>query len=163
MRFREKSQALSNRDWVADIKGALTVQVLIEFLKSWELVEGVVSHPDVPDRFSWKFSSSDQYSRKSAYNTMFICSIKFPAWRRIWKTWALANCKFFIWLAINNRCWTSDQLAKRGLPHQAACPLCDQDVETINHILVSCVFAREVWSLVLNRIIPAIRPCQGRD
>jgi hypothetical protein len=89
---------------------------------------------------------------------MFIGSIKFLAWRRIWKTWAPANCKFFIWLAINNRCWTSDQLAKRGLPHQAACPLCDQDVETINHILVSCVFAREVWSLVLNRIIPAVRP-----
>lgn len=37
-----------------------------------------------------------------------------------------------------------DSLVKRGLPHQAACPLCDQDVETINHILVSCVFAREV-------------------
>ena len=23
-------------------------------------------------------------------------------------------CKFFIWLAIKNRCWTADQLAKRG-------------------------------------------------
>jgi hypothetical protein len=155
---RTVSQALSNRGWVADIKGALTVQVLIEFLKVWELVEGIVLHPDVPDHFSWKFSSSGQYSSKSAYNTMFTGSIKFPAWRRIWKTWAPANCKFFIWLAINNRCWTSDRLAKRGLPHQAACPLCDQDVETINHILVSCVFAREVWSLVLNRIIPAVRP-----
>jgi hypothetical protein len=147
---RTVSQALSNRGWVADIKGALTVQVLIEFLKVWELVEGIVLHPDVPDHFSWKFSSSGQYSSTG--------SIKFPAWRRIWKTWAPANCKFFIWLAINNRCWTSDRLAKRGLPHQAACPLCDQDVETINHILVSCVFAREVWSLVLNRIIPAVRP-----
>jgi len=92
----------SIRGWVADIKGALTVQVLIEFLKVWELVDGIVLHPNARDHFSWKFSSSDQYSSKSAYNTMFIGSIKFPAWRRIWKTWAPANYKFFIWLAINN-------------------------------------------------------------
>lgn len=103
---RTVSQALSNRGWVVDVKGALTVQVFIEFLKVWELVEGIVLHPNVPDHFSWKFSSSGQYSRKSAYNMMFIGSIKFLAWRRIWKTWDPANCKFFIWLAINNQCWT---------------------------------------------------------
>jgi hypothetical protein len=49
---RTLSQALSNRGWVADIKGALTVQVLIEFLKVWELVEDIVLHPNVPDHFS---------------------------------------------------------------------------------------------------------------
>lgn len=59
------------------------------------------------------------------------------------------NCKFFIWLAINNRCWTSDQLSKHGLPHQLACPFCDQHEETIYHLLTSCVLAREVWLQVL--------------
>jgi len=46
----------------------------------------------------------------------------FAPWKRIWKSWAPQHCKFFIWLAINNRCWTGDRLAKRGLPHPAACP-----------------------------------------
>ena len=60
--------------------------------------------------------------------------------------------KLFIWLAINNRCWTVDRLDKRGLPHPAACPLCDQVEESIQHILVSCVFSRQVWSHILQRL-----------
>ncbi|WVZ79973.1 hypothetical protein U9M48_027494 [Paspalum notatum var. saurae] len=140
---RTVSQALSNRCWVSDIKGALSVQ---------DLVECIVLRPDIPDQLVWRLSSTGCYSSESAYNAMFVGTIKFSPWKRIWKTWAPANCKFFIWLAINNRCWTSDRLAQRGLPHQPACPFCDQAPETINHLLSSCVLTREVWALVLHRL-----------
>jgi len=39
-----------------------------------------------------------------------------------------------------------------GLPHPPRCPLCDQDDETIQHLLASCVFARQVWVAVLGAI-----------
>jgi hypothetical protein len=42
-------------------------------------------------------------------------------------------------------------LAKRGLDHPERCPLCDQASETLDHILVSCVFAREFWFLLLQQ------------
>lgn len=45
--------------------------------------------------------------------------------------------------------WTSDRLARRGLPHQDAYPFCCQMPESINHLLVSCVFVRSVWHPVL--------------
>jgi len=35
---------------------------------------------------------------------------------------------------------------KQGSPHPASCPLYDQASENIQHILVSCMVAREVWS-----------------
>jgi hypothetical protein len=41
---------------------------------------------------------------------------------------------------------------KRGLPHPIRCPLCDQQQETIDHLLVNCVFAREFWFHVLNKV-----------
>ncbi|WVZ93865.1 LOW QUALITY PROTEIN: hypothetical protein U9M48_039818 [Paspalum notatum var. saurae] len=147
---RTVSQALFNRCWVSNIKGALTIQVLVEYLHIWELLEGVILQPDTPDTLIWRLSSSGCYSSKSAYEAMFIGTIKFSPWKRVWKTWALGNCKLFIWLAIINRCWTSDRLAKRGLPHQLACPFCDQATETTNHVLSSCVLAREVWTIVLQ-------------
>lgn len=53
-------------------------------------------------------------------------------------------CKFFLWLAENNRCWTADRLAKRGLPHPEACPLCDQVDETHQHILIGCLFEADL-------------------
>jgi hypothetical protein len=110
----------------------------------------VVLQPDDSDQHLWKFSASGMYSCKSTYNSMFIGTIKFSHWKKIWKSWAPANCEFFIWLAINNRCWTSDRLAKQGLPHQPTCPFSDQDEETINHILSSCVLVQEAWTRILQ-------------
>jgi hypothetical protein len=46
------------------------------------------------------------------------------------------------------RCWTTDKLAKRGLPHPIKCPLCDQE-ETMQHLLTSCVVTRQVWFKLL--------------
>ena len=65
-----------------------------------------------------------------------------------WKSKAPLRCRFFAWLALQDRCWTFDRLARRGLDHQEACPFCDQEEESINHILLQCVFAREVWASV---------------
>ena len=60
--------------------------------------------------------------------------------------------QIFISLVVNSRCWTADRLAKRGLPHPVACPLCDQAEETIQHTIISCVFARQVWTLIFQRL-----------
>jgi hypothetical protein len=57
------------------------------------------------------------HSSKSAYEAFFVGSIKFAAWRRIWRSWASLRCKFFIWLALKGRIWTADRPAKRGLQH----------------------------------------------
>jgi len=88
---------------------------------------------------------SGSYSSKSAHRAYFFGSITFEPWRRLWKSWAPNKCKIFLWLAIRNRCWTADRLAKRGLPHPDKCPLCDQEKETIQHLLASCVVGRQVW------------------
>ena len=124
---RTVAQALHNRGWVRDIRGALTVQVLMEYLQVWDPLEGVILQQGVPDQFWWKLSQSGSYSSKTAYAACFVGSIRFPPWRRIWKSWAPLRCKFFLWLAIKQRIWTADRLTKWGLPHQAACPLCDQE------------------------------------
>ena len=69
-----------------------------------------------------------------------------------WKSRAPSTCKFCAWLALRDMCWTSDRLARRGLPHQDACPLCDQEDETINHVLLTCVFARSTWGVICEAL-----------
>lgn len=76
--------------------------------------------------------------------------VTFEPHKRLWRSWAPLKAKFFVWLVVWNRCWTSDRLRRRGLPHPASCPLCDQSDEDINHIMLSCVFSREVWFLTLS-------------
>ena len=84
--------------------------------------------------------ASGQYSTKSAYEAFFVGAIHFRPWERIRKSWAPGKCKFFMWTAAHKKCWTAECLAKKGLPHPALCPLCDQVEETLDHLLVSCVF-----------------------
>ena len=71
----------------------------------------------------------------------------------IWKSWASGKCKFFMWLVTDYRWWTADRLATRGLP-QERCQLCDQEEETIDHLLVSCVFTEHVWYLLQQQVGP---------
>lgn len=48
--------------------------------------------------------------------------------------------------------WTADRRRRHGLDAPEHCFLCDQDEETINHIIVVCPFTREVWFFVLEAL-----------
>ena len=103
-RRRTVYEALTNMRWVADIKGALTLDVLVEYLGLWDLLAERVLQPDVEDSHILKFSASGQYSAKSAYDAMFIGAIHFQPRERIWKSWAPGKCKLFMWLVAHKRC-----------------------------------------------------------
>ena len=58
--------------------------------------------------------------------------------------------KIFLWLALKRRHWTGDRRARHGLEARELCYLCDQATETIDHILASCPFSRELWFHILQ-------------
>jgi hypothetical protein len=66
------------------------------------------------------------------------------------RLWHLLNAKCSYCWPSKNRCWTADTLAKRGPDHPDKCPLCDQEEETAQHLLTSCLTARQVWFILLN-------------
>jgi hypothetical protein len=57
-----------------------------------------------------------------------------------------------MWLVAHRKVWTSDRLQKKGMDHPERCPLCDQDQETLDHMLIGCVFAREFWFKLLHQV-----------
>jgi hypothetical protein len=73
------AQALFGRSWVRDVKGALNVQVLFEYLQVWDFVEEVVLQPDAPDQFRWKLTQDGCYSSKSVYEAFFVGSMPLPS------------------------------------------------------------------------------------
>jgi hypothetical protein len=147
---RSVQEALLESRWIRGIHGEAMVLVLTEFLELWDIISGTPPQQDVPDTHVRQWSSSSKYTAKSAYDALRQGSIRFGPWRRIWKTWAPRKCHFFLWLAAHDRCWIADRLARRNLPHPQCCLLCDQEEETINHLLSSCVFARQFWFLLLR-------------
>jgi len=148
---RTVAQALSNRQWIKDISRALTVQVLFEYLQTWDRMQLIHLNAN-PDRVCWKWTADQRFTTASAYQSFFVGQHPIKGARFLCKTSAPPKCKFFIWLAFHDRCWTVQRRKKRNLQADDPCAFCDQESETIDHLLVSCVFARQIWSFLLHRL-----------
>jgi hypothetical protein len=57
---------------VADIKGAPTVGIIIEYLRLWDIISDTVLQPQREDKHIWRISSNGQNSAKSAYEGFFL-------------------------------------------------------------------------------------------
>jgi hypothetical protein len=68
---------------------------------------------------------------------------------RVWKIRAPVRCRFFGWLVLHGHCWTSNRLCRHGLRDTDECALCAQDVETLDHLMLRCVYSCEAWFRIL--------------
>ncbi|WVZ67115.1 hypothetical protein U9M48_016241 [Paspalum notatum var. saurae] len=143
---------LHNNSWVSDIKGEVSEALLFEYVEVWEKVRQIILLDGKQDIFRWRWEPNGTYSASSAYRACFTGSVRFQGANFIWKAKVPPKVKFFAWLAAHNRCWTAERRHRRGLQDSDRCALCDQESETIDHLLIHCCFSREVWFLAFNQI-----------
>jgi hypothetical protein len=96
-------EAMDNRRWISDIRGALSAGALIDFLHLWEALTDFQLHPDIEDRHIFSIAPDGNYSAKVAYEGLFLGSCSFLHHKRIWKSWMPPKCHFFLWLVAHNR------------------------------------------------------------
>ncbi|WVZ85370.1 hypothetical protein U9M48_032307, partial [Paspalum notatum var. saurae] len=151
-RFRSRSvkEGLAHRTWIKDIRGTLTEIMVVEYVEVWERVRFVTLTEGVQDSFRWRWEPDGAYSSSSAYRACFLGSTVFLGAKFIWKAKVPPKVKFFAWLAAHDRCWTDERRHRHGLQYNDLCALCDQEAESINHLLLQCSFSREVWFLVFQ-------------
>ena len=51
----------------------------------------------------------------------------------------------FLWLCMHNSLPVRAVLAMRGIIRDSSCLLCNNSSETIRHLLIECVVAKEFW------------------
>lgn len=145
------AEALHGGSWINHVSGPHTVRLLAEFVILSNALEQVRLVPGAPDTFSWRLTADQRYSAASAYGAMFLgCSRPLGA-RQLWKTSAPPRVKLFFWLVMHERCWTAQRRWRHGLQDECSCILCDQADETMDHIVLGCVYSREVWSICLAK------------
>jgi hypothetical protein len=104
---RTVKEALTNRRWVRDIKGALTVQVLLDYL-SLSLYLGAVA-PSDPQRRARSIQMAAALSlRHQRIASSSVANMPFQVQGLLRMTKAPAKCKFFIWLVLHDRAWTAE-------------------------------------------------------
>jgi hypothetical protein len=146
---RTVKDTLLGRRWIRDIVFARTVFLLVQYLHLWDALRKFYLS-DQPDRFIWKWSPTGEFTSSSAYRALFPGRTPVAGAERIWKIQAPGRCRFFGWLVLHGRCWTSHRLRRHGLQDSDDCALCAQEVETLDHLLLGCVHNREMWFRVLR-------------
>ncbi|XP_043714817.1 uncharacterized protein LOC122663178 [Telopea speciosissima] len=64
---------------------------------------------------------------------------------RIWKIQTLPKIKNFIWRTCNEGVGTASGFLSKQIPIDPSCLRCGAEVETGDHLLLDCPFARAVW------------------
>ncbi|XP_073363040.1 uncharacterized protein [Aegilops tauschii subsp. strangulata] len=106
------SDALGNGAWAGDVGPNLTGPELEEYLWLWTRLADFELAEGVEDNVQWSWEANGLYSARSAYAAKFMGRQRSPTTSFTWKSKALLRCHFFTWLALRNRCWTSDRLAR---------------------------------------------------
>ena len=115
----------------------------------WDRLADFPLAPDSDDELSWKWTASGGYTASSAYLTLHNGATQLNGADRIWKTWAPLQVKFFLWLAVKHRHWTSDRRLRHGLTADPIYRHCDQENESSDHIIFRCSYSLQVWWVFL--------------
>ena len=133
-----------NHEWQAKYLSFDLPEHILNAIKATPLS---CSH-EIEDSLQWAFSKNGFFSLKFAYllarglNPLNLDTISVD-W--VWKVETYPKIQFFLWLCLHNSVPTEEVLGSRGLRLDTICNLCHQSMETIDHLLRGCGFARDFW------------------
>ena len=115
------------------------------------------------DKLRWKETKNGCFSVKTAY--WVALSLNQPEnaehttaredkkfWNKMWKLHIPPKVRNFIWRACSNILPTSTNLCRRRIPVASTCTICQQQEETVAHVLWECPLARNVWGMVKGQL-----------
>ena len=121
-----------------------TVASFMELLYSCSIRQGHL------DSLCWRPSSQKIFQVSSYYSVLLNPShISFP-WRSVWKAKVPSRVAFFSWTATLGRILTIDNLRKRKVLIIDWCCMCKSSGESVNHLLLHCPLAQDLWNLVFT-------------
>jgi hypothetical protein len=139
------AEELQDANWMRGLWRMDSAVQIAELIHLWPLIQDVQLNQQQEDALIWRWTSTGCYTAKSAYEVQFRGSYSALNCSAIWKARTEGKHRFFAWLLLQSKLLTADNLLARNWPCNPLCPLCDQDLETPQHISLHCVFAQQVW------------------
>lgn len=127
---------------------ALTVQVILEYLHIWDLLLPIILDKDLRRHRtgSYGYDNISAILNGLIISCIFIGQYSTLDAKVMWKAHAPNKCKFFMWLAVYDRCWTADRRKVHNLQATNTCALCSIGDETTTYLLALVSLANKLGS-----------------
>ncbi|XP_071728822.1 uncharacterized protein [Rutidosis leptorrhynchoides] len=139
----------TNWDWLRSPSGR-TNSELTELM---ELLAGFRLKNDEPDAWRWALSSNSRFNVKDLTKAIdeYVISISGIPQETMRNNFVPKKVEIFVWRALKKRLPVKIELDKRGIDlHSVRCPLCDDDLESVDHSLIFCKHSLELWNRVFG-------------
>jgi ribonuclease HI len=128
------------------------------------LVSVGIELTDEKDSLLWSWDTKEgQVTSKLAYKVQMLEGrgeeTKFW-YTEIWEWQLPIKVKLFIWLLLEQRILTWDNLIKRGFQGPSLCVLCKDSEETMLHLFGECRFIKNIWH-TLTKELKLVNNWQG--
>jgi|UniRef100_A0A2N9G010 hypothetical protein len=135
----------------------------LESLNSFmDLVYSLTIDGNGMDKLCWNRMEQRGFSVESFYRCLSPSHSRFP-WKDIWKPKVPSRVAFLIWTAVLGKLPTIDNLRKRKMVLVNRCCMCKANEESVDHLLLHCPLAKELWDSVLSLFgVSWVMPCQVR-
>ncbi|XP_071694839.1 uncharacterized protein [Rutidosis leptorrhynchoides] len=118
-----------------------------------ELLAGAVIDPSKQDSWRWRTGNNGIFTTKSLTGLIEekLITRGNGNMETLRNNLVPKKIKIFVWRARRKRLPTLVELDKRGIDLDSIrCPLCDDDIESVDHSLFLCKHVIEVWNKVFN-------------
>ena len=106
--------------------------------------------PTGVDKLTLKNAMDKGFSVKSMYKGFDVSpALDFPH-RMVWNPVVPPKIGVFAWEVVWGKMLTLDQLKRRGMTFANRCFMCEEEEETIDHLLIHCKLAKMLWDLILS-------------
>lgn len=110
------------------------------------------------DKLIWTRNKDGEYSVKKAYRSRVkepkgaentkassSYSVSPDTWRQIWKLETIPRVRNFMWRVMNKAIASKEALFHWKCAPDPLCPICENEVETPEHLFLLCPWVRRAW------------------
>ena len=140
------------RSWSPTFIRALNDWEIEEMARFLQTLHDQIFRPTGEDMLLLKEVKVKSFSVKVMYKGYDLSpACDFPH-RLIWNSVVPSKMGIFSWEAAWGKILTLDNLKRRGMAFANRCFMCEEDEETIDHVLIHCKSAKLLWDLFLSMV-----------
>ena len=137
-RYARVSEIINGENWCWPIANSPDLIILKNSIPS-----SLVPRPTTMDGVFWRASPTGSFSIKAAYKSLAPNSNKVVWHKLVWYPQFIPKASFILWLAIRGRLGTQDRLHISST--NPKCLLCNNQMETHNHLFFNCSVTSSIW------------------